>query len=63
MCPYAVGKSLVFLKQNLYEQIRQLAFKVQDRGQKVIVAYRRMRQQRKLYRQMRRGCVKIQALV
>ncbi|CAD7966096.1 unnamed protein product, partial [Amoebophrya sp. A25] len=54
VCPFAVGKSLVFLKQNLYEQIRQLAFQVQDRGQKTIVAYRRMRAQRDKYLQNRK---------
>ncbi|CAD7936120.1 unnamed protein product [Amoebophrya sp. A120] len=63
VCPYAVGKSLVFLKQNLYEQIRQLSFKVQDRGQKVIVAYRKMRKCRKHFLSMRFKVNKIQALV
>ena len=33
---YAIGRTLVFLKNSLYENLRQLWFKLQEDGQRII---------------------------
>ena len=58
---YAIGKTLVFLKQNIYEQLRQLVFKLQDDAQKIIAATVVMRKVRRRFTKLKTCVVKVQA--